>query len=615
MNLAPNSMLRFNSRERLLALSLFLFLFVYLILRAIYVPLLHDEIGTFFYYVQSGNYLPPNAHWDANNHVLNSVLTHFSYALFGQSPLALRLPNVLSFLLFFWAAFNLAGRAKWLVIRWALLCSLVMTTYIFEYQGECRGYGMSLAFLLAAIEMLVRYSTTFKWVHLVLMCVLLFLATSANLTLLISSSLLFFAAFCFAVIHFRNKFKWLLFHALLMGVLAMPFWFLVKLSFKLKELGLLYYGSKAGFFGITLPSLSKQYLGSDNIMLQWLLVLIAAVMLIIFIISLMKRLEISSASLVFVLLLFGSLIMIQFLAHFLGVNYPEDRTAMYLYIYLAAAFLLVLDNLAAHISAARWFSLIGFFLPMLFIANLSLRSSVFSSEERHSQAIFDIINKEPWTGIFPPTVGGYRTQEFCWYYMSNCAGGHQGRLHWTNHPGLDADYQLVSTAFRFNPETYTYYDSIYRDEANGLVLFKRKRFLERKLISENEVPITNDCRDAFYNLGKYRLDSLGLQSKTLFVGVDMTLESEVKPFNAWLVAGADNAAGENIVYEYIPLQWLRPAYKDPSNKIRQGTLIHHVPAEAVSLTFYLWNIKEKPFSIGGGKCYLYSLERDFELSD
>ena len=72
----------FTRNELLIGIGLFTFLYTYLIIRCIYVPVLHDELATFFYYIQPDNYMPPKAHWDANNHILNSMLSNWSYHLF-----------------------------------------------------------------------------------------------------------------------------------------------------------------------------------------------------------------------------------------------------------------------------------------------------------------------------------------------------------------------------------------------------------------------------------------------------------------------------------------------------------------------------------------------------
>lgn len=600
----------FSRTEKISALLMFGALWIYLFLRAINVPLLHDEIATFFYYVQSDVYLPPKAHWDANNHVLNSMLSNWSYHLFGQSPLALRLANVLSFPLYFFGAYGIASRLKTGFLRWGLLTSFVMSGYIFEYLGECRGYGLSMSLLLIALYFIFKLIETNKHVYVLLIGVFLFLATSANLTLLISSVLIFVVLFIHTARNDlktdRRKFFLKCFWMLLTGL---PFLALVKLSFTMKALGLLYYGSKAGFMALTLPSLLNQFFGASNWFLTVVIFVFTALILLICLIAVMKKRTPNKGLLLFSFLLFGSLSCIFILAAFMGVNYPEDRTAMYLYIYFMPALLFALDDLPVKLKVLRFTGIAAFFIPIYFLLHLSITRSVFSSEERHSQRIFELINSKKSDFKFPATIGGYITQELCWYYMNNSAGGHQGRLHWSNHPGLDCDFQIMSPAFRFNPQTDAYYDSIYRDPATGLVLFERRNKLLKNLIITGDIPDTENNSSPYYTLGKYDLDSL--KNHTLYVGAELSLESNEVPFESRLVAAIVNASGENIVYESISLHWLKKQYDGQRNNVLQGTLVHNVPDDAVSMTFYLWNINEKPFSIRNGKCYLYSLERDY----
>jgi len=605
-----NPLNNFSRFEKKLAYSLFLVLWIYLFLRAIYVPLLHDEIATFFHYVQSNNYMPPKAHWDANNHLLNSMLTNWSYHFFGQSPLALRLPNVLSFGIYFFGAYGISSRLKSTPVRWGLLTCLLMSSYIFEYLGECRGYGISMSLLLLAIYFVLRLIETNRSKFVLLIGLTLFFASSANLTLLISSVLIF--AFVFLNFLFndfrvsKKRFFIKLFYLTLTGV---PFLLLAKLSFKLKELGLLYYGSLKGFRTVTVTSLSERLFGTYDLPIKILLIVFIVFILISFVIYLIKEKKIFHAFSLFSFLVFGSIAMIFFLAKFLKVNFPEDRAAMYLFIYLAAAFAFSADAIFRSFKTALIPSLILYILPVYFLFNFSLTSSHFSIEERHSQEIFEIIHDRKSDFKFPATIGGYCTQELCWYYMNNTAGGKEGRLHWSNHPGLDADFQLVSTGYHFNHETYKYYDSIYRDEKTGLVLFERKNKLPKKLIDVRDIVNTENDTAAYYNLGKYDVDSL--IGKTLYIGAELTLKSDAEPFKAWIVAGIENGEGKNIVYEFISLDWLSRFYNGEQNNVLQGTLIHDVPEGATKMTFYLWNIKEQPFSIRDGKCYLYLLDRDY----
>lgn len=610
---AVNSLNHFSKTEKKIAFGLFFLLWIYLFLRAIYVPLLHDEIATFFHYVQANSYMPPNAHWDANNHVLNSMLTNWSYHLFGQSPLALRLPNVLSFGIYFIGAFGISSRLKSTSIRWGLLTTLLMSSYIFEYLGECRGYGMSMSLLLLAIYFVVRLIETNKSKFVLFIGLTLFFATSANLTLLISSILIFgFVFLNFCLSDFKSNKKQFFFKLFYLTITGLPFLLLVKLSFKLKELGLLYYGSLDGFRTVTVTSVSERFFGTYNLPIKILLIVFVLFILLAFVINLKREKKLFQGFSLFTILLFGCIGMIFILAKFLKVNFPEDRAAMYLFIYLAAAFAFAVDSIFKSTKLNFIPSLFLFVLPVYFLMNFSLTSSHFSVEERHSQEIFDIIHskKRDFTqDKFPATVGGYITQELCWYYMNNSAGGKEGRLHWSNHPGLDADYQLVSTEFRFNPDTYKYYDSIYRDEKTGLVLFERKNKLKKNIIDvRNILDIENDSSE-YYNFGVYELDSL--IGKTLYIGAELTLKSDQKPFKAWIAASMEDSTGKSLGYEFVSLDWLSKSYNGEKNNVVQGTLIHDVPAGATKLKFYLWNIKKQLFSIHDGKSYLYLLERDF----
>jgi hypothetical protein len=64
---------------------LFFLIWLYLWLRAFYVPLIYDEIATFYGYVHVGKFIPFYAHWDANNHIINSLLSSILFIKFQKS--------------------------------------------------------------------------------------------------------------------------------------------------------------------------------------------------------------------------------------------------------------------------------------------------------------------------------------------------------------------------------------------------------------------------------------------------------------------------------------------------------------------------------------------------
>src|SRR5262245_25321341 len=92
--------------EQLFHTFIFLCCAVFVVLRAIHVPMIHDEAATFFIYTRTGQFLPWVAHWDAGNHVLMSALSVPAYHLFGPAPWALRWFAVASYGLYGWYAWR-----------------------------------------------------------------------------------------------------------------------------------------------------------------------------------------------------------------------------------------------------------------------------------------------------------------------------------------------------------------------------------------------------------------------------------------------------------------------------------------------------------------------------
>jgi hypothetical protein len=74
-----------STRDRKLFLLFAGVAFAYVALRAVLVPLTHDEARTFFVYTRTGEFLPWLGHWDAGNHVLCTALGWLSYEAFGMA--------------------------------------------------------------------------------------------------------------------------------------------------------------------------------------------------------------------------------------------------------------------------------------------------------------------------------------------------------------------------------------------------------------------------------------------------------------------------------------------------------------------------------------------------
>ena len=75
------------------AIALFGFVFIYLVLRAYFNEPLHDEVATFFNYIETGRIFGEGVIQVAQNHLLNTYASRWMYLMFGDDFFFLRIPR------------------------------------------------------------------------------------------------------------------------------------------------------------------------------------------------------------------------------------------------------------------------------------------------------------------------------------------------------------------------------------------------------------------------------------------------------------------------------------------------------------------------------------------
>jgi uncharacterized membrane protein len=126
----------------------------------------YDEAFTYLTYVRRPFWFGISVYSAPNNHVLHTILEHFSMAVAGSSPMALRLPAFIAGILIVPITYYLA-RASFGGVAAALAGALAAVNgELILYSANARGYSMVCAFtlveLLAARELIERDSP-FKW--------------------------------------------------------------------------------------------------------------------------------------------------------------------------------------------------------------------------------------------------------------------------------------------------------------------------------------------------------------------------------------------------------------------------------------------------------------------
>ena len=185
MSLSPQPNIPWTHPSRLLLAGGVAAMSVYVLLRTMYVSITHDEAYTFFNYIIRP--IDETLHVTyTNNHLLNSLLARVCNALFGNSEASLRLPNALGAIAFFVYGARLLTRLpanRWFPV--VAFVALTFNTFLLDFFGLCRGYGLSLGLLMISfyyqyVSFTSERRTRNEWAAVVFAA----LATTANYTLL-----------------------------------------------------------------------------------------------------------------------------------------------------------------------------------------------------------------------------------------------------------------------------------------------------------------------------------------------------------------------------------------------------------------------------------------------
>jgi hypothetical protein len=160
--------------------------FIIVALRSYLVPFNHDETATFFFFIQSGNYMPFYSAADANNHILNSFLGNLCFHLFGASPFSLRIPNLVGLIILIFGTYKISSYLNFFGSKILLTSGFLLSFHWISFFSACRGYGLSLALLVMGVSLMLEFIANPINKSKYLWSLLLFqLAISSNLILII----------------------------------------------------------------------------------------------------------------------------------------------------------------------------------------------------------------------------------------------------------------------------------------------------------------------------------------------------------------------------------------------------------------------------------------------
>jgi len=582
-----------NSKTKLISWTLFLGLLVYAILRAWIVEPIHDEVATYFHYIETGEIRGGRSLMDANNHLFNSWLGNLSYRWFGEHFFLFRLPAVACFCLYFWSSRKLTRNLN--LGLWGEFCFVALNTipWIFDYFSYTRGYGLAIGFFMAALLQLSLWLKEKHTGHLILLLGFLYLAVLSNLTYLITS-LIILAYIVFMTLLYVKKMsvKALVFHLFLMIIFCFSLIPLIQFSFELKEAGALYYGSLDGLWWVTGKTLSRYILFYDANWLRIAYLLIGLIGAVLLFLQWKKEKGLqflASTSFWLSMLIAGNVFAILFLAKVMQVNYPEDRAAMY----LIPLSILALTTLFAQNKISRYFLLVLLFFPISFIVKLNLNTSIFSPDDRMSEAFYKNAVKD----LKPnETVSIYPIQQLTYSYFERTNPKHPikhiGTLQKDFLPS--SDLILTKTTWLFPKDDISAYKVVASDPASSYIALKRKiPFKQVHLFDSIGKTRQSDEEYILFYDGPIRPEW-----RNKLIQIDLKAEfktdKELNDFNA--VISTNDSLDMNLRYEYQNLRWYY-GENVQQFKLHYPVAAKHFLDEESRLIIYIWNPERKHFKL------------------
>lgn len=548
----------------------------YVVLRAINVPLYSDEVFTFYTYIQQGDFMPFKAHWDANNHVLNSALSWAFYSVFGSGPLALRLANVLAFAVYLVYAWKIKQQFKSAYVGFFWFITMIASHYFVSFFQITRGYGLSMAFFTGGLYYLIKYYSENKSTALYSGLVFNILALWANLSLMVPV-LVISSVFLFRTVKNFTRSQWLM-PLIIIVIFIVPLQYAVKFSLALKEKGLLYQGEGGDFLSHVINELSGEFAESpwNHSIYLWPLVAVYALAAVF--IAIKKKEYLPHIHII----LWGIVIGTILLHYIMGVNYPRGRTGIHFFPIFMLGFYSVLDR-----TGNKWMILPAAVPALMFsvhmIKSLNLTHTYHWKVETVPGHFYNKL--EEWknkTGI-PPTISchGLLCKGFNYHDLQ-----HEGAVNTAQESGFPsnvADFMILN--FWNEGADLTNYDTVAYNETTGVTLMGRREPYKWTEMDTSIVWEDSTLKTDYVWIAEFAADSF--INKPFSFDARFTARAGYKPVIWSLVFGVQDSVNNWQSFTDVMLQMVKPDLTSPS-VIHRRQYIDRILPGAKKIHVFLW---------------------------
>ena len=578
-------------------------LFIIVTLRCILVPFSHDEVATFNFYIQPEQFFPFFSHPDANGHFLTNATSWICFKLVGSSPQALRIPDIVAFAVLCFGVFKMNRLFTGLFTRIIFSSTIILSFNFISFYSLCRGYGMSMAFLLLGLYYFLVYMRYRGFGYFWKFIVLSQLALSANLTLvfvvLLTTGLIL-------VVQAKDK---LLFNSrnifILIGHFALTF-FWIKYAFYLKESGALYYGEGESYWKVTFESLIETIF-FKNTLINGIMMAVFFTMLVYWCYRFFKeRMDflLNNSFAVSFFSLCALIVIFYLLKKVVGVNYPEDRTGLFFYLFYVISFAFMINEFKRPIQIVLMIVPVAFLTHFIFHVNF--RVHPWRVYETMPAEFFSILQSEQKKTPYRITIGGHRVREFFYAFLNYKSSVKLNHMTSPEALQMNCDYAL---AYKQDKPWYDkYYTEIASEDDWNFRLLKRRTPLERKVLYETKEIPTFEGNSEYYNAYE-RLDTTYNTSNPLLAEFNFDVKKAPEPFNGWLVLQIDAQEEADNIFLRIPMNLVRFDWNG-ANNFTLSLTTGNSPLKIKRIVAYLWNIDKKEIKIKLNSFKLYELKGD-----
>ncbi len=564
-------------------------IFIIIVIRAALIPFCWDETFTFFNFVQKGEFLPFTAFAGQNNHVLNSFLARICFRCFGDSPFSMRIPNLIGLLILIIAVYRLSVKMSQLSSKIILVAGLLLSFHWLSFFNLCRGYGLSMAFMMLALSYIPDFIEDQKTATVLKIYILLDTAISANLSLLAVTAIVTLLICIYQLSH-HKFFKGPNLLLLVSHILIQLFW--IKYAMFLHDHDNIS-SMKGSYWQITFVSLIYGIVGEQNKLINFSVLLIYAAMVISSIYFIFKNIKktqpMESKFLLFLVVLFNGLIAGLYLQKkIIGIDYPEQRAVLFFYplFILNAAFL-------TNVFRSRFNNV----LAVLVFGGFSAHFAYYINFRRHCLDMYSVIPKRFYDRLLQEqkqsperiTIGGNGFSQVIYSFMNYRNNGALSLLNYPDSMLMDADYYIGMKSDR--KYYLPFYSEIDTDKECFTLLKRRQPLVRTPIFTIRDIQVTIDSTKEFYNFFDKK-DTVFPNTNPLTVELNFKVKSTTIPLFCWLVLQIDTAESKTVMYKPLPLNNVKLNWLD----YRNGDLILQtgvLPKKIHRFVCYLWNLKHQ----------------------